>query len=45
MPIAPAAPLCDTASDTPAFDGLQVASKGGQIGAPHYFLQVRDGKV
>ncbi|MBT8347721.1 MAG: hypothetical protein KJO28_15610 [Desulfofustis sp.] len=45
MPIAPAAPLCDTASDNPAFDGLQVASKGGQIGAPHYFLQVRDGRV
>ena len=45
MPIAPAAPLCDTASDAPTFDGLQVASKGGQIGAPHYFLQVRDGRV
>jgi uncharacterized protein YgbK (DUF1537 family) len=45
MPIAPAAPLCDTASDNPVFDGLQVASKGGQIGAPNYFLQVRDGRV
>lgn len=45
MPIAPAAPLCDTASDNPTFDGLQVASKGGQIGAPNYFLQVLEGKV
>ena len=45
MPIAPAAPLCDTASDNAAFNGLQVASKGGQIGAPNYFLQVRDGRV
>jgi uncharacterized protein YgbK (DUF1537 family) len=44
MPITPAAPLCLTFSDTPYFDGLQVASKGGQIGAPNYFLQVLDGK-
>jgi uncharacterized protein YgbK (DUF1537 family) len=45
MPIAPAAPLCLAFSDTPAFDRLQVASKGGQIGAPNYFLQVLEGKV
>ncbi len=45
MPIAPAAPLCHTSSDNPDFDGLQVASKGGQIGAPNYFIQVLDGKV
>lgn len=45
MPIAPAAPLCRTSSDNPDFDGLQVASKGGQIGAPNYFIQVLEGKV
>lgn len=45
MPIAPAAPLCNTASDNPDFHGLQVASKGGQIGAPNYFIQVLEGRV
>lgn len=44
MPIAPAAPLCLASSDNPAFDGLQAASKGGQIGAPDYFLQVLEGR-
>jgi uncharacterized protein YgbK (DUF1537 family) len=44
MPIAPAAPLCRTSSDYGRFDGLQVASKGGQIGAPNYFIQVLNGK-
>lgn len=45
MPIVPAAPLCSTSSDNKLFDGLQVASKGGQIGAPNYFIQVLEGKV
>ena len=45
MPIAPAAPLCLAFSDTAAFDRLQVASKGGQIGNPDYFLQVLEGKA
>ena len=44
MPIAPAAPLCLAFSDNPAFDNLQVASKGGQIGAPDYFIQVLEGR-
>ncbi len=44
MPITPAAPLCRAFSDNEAFAGLQVASKGGQIGAPDYFLQVRNGQ-
>jgi len=44
MPIAPAAPMCRASSDNLAFDGLQVASKGGQIGAPNYFLQVLEGR-
>jgi 3-oxoisoapionate kinase len=44
MPIAPAAPMCRAFSDNSRFDGLQVASKGGQIGRPDYFLQVLEGK-
>ena len=44
MPITPAAPLCRAFSDDPTFDGLQVASKGGQIGAPEYFFQVLNGQ-
>jgi 3-oxoisoapionate kinase len=44
MPITPAAPLCRAFSDNSAFDGLQVASKGGQIGAPEYFIQVLNGQ-
>jgi len=44
MPITPAAPLCRAFSDNPVFEGLQVASKGGQIGAPEYFLQVLNGQ-
>ncbi|MBT8360456.1 MAG: four-carbon acid sugar kinase family protein [Deltaproteobacteria bacterium] len=44
MPIAPAAPLCLAFSDNPAFDNLQVASKGGQIGSPDYFIQVLEGR-
>ncbi len=44
MPIKPAAPLCLASSDNPVFDGLQVASKGGQIGDPDYFIQVLEGR-
>jgi 3-oxoisoapionate kinase len=44
MPIAPAAPMCRAFSDNPKFNGLQVASKGGQIGARDYFLQVLEGR-
>jgi uncharacterized protein YgbK (DUF1537 family) len=44
MPITPAAPLCRAFSDNPTFEGLQVASKGGQIGAPEYFIQVLQGQ-
>jgi 3-oxoisoapionate kinase len=44
MPITPAAPLCLAFSDNATFEGLQVASKGGQIGAPEYFIQVLNGQ-
>jgi len=44
MPITPAAPLCRAFSDNSTFEGLQIASKGGQIGAPEYFIQVLNGQ-
>jgi uncharacterized protein YgbK (DUF1537 family) len=44
MPITPAAPLCRAFSDHSTFEGLQVASKGGQIGASEYFIQVLNGQ-
>ena len=46
-PVGPGAPLCRLHSERSAFDGLELALKGGQIGtaneAPDYFGAVRDG--
>lgn len=39
-PLAPGAPLCRATSDDPAVDGLELALKGGQVGAPDYFTGV-----
>jgi uncharacterized protein YgbK (DUF1537 family) len=36
-PIAPGAPLCRAHSDDPAHADLEIALKGGQMGAPDYF--------
>lgn len=43
LPRTPGAPLCTAHSDTPAFDTLQVALKGGQMGAADYFESLRNG--
>jgi 3-oxoisoapionate kinase len=43
VPIAPGSPLCFAAADDPALDGLEIALKGGQVGGPDYFAQVRNG--
>jgi uncharacterized protein YgbK (DUF1537 family) len=43
VPIAPGSPLCFAATDDPALDGLEIALKGGQVGGPDYFAQVRNG--
>jgi len=43
-PIAPGSPLCRARSDDPAFDGLEIALKAGQVGEPEYFEQVRQGQ-
>ncbi len=37
-PLAPGAPLCRTYAETPAFDGLELALKGGQMGAEDFFV-------
>lgn len=48
-PVGPGAPLCRLHSNRSAFDGLEVALKGGQIGTRHeaadYFGTVRNGGV
>ncbi len=42
-PIAPGSPLCRAYSDDPAHAQLEIALKGGQIGAPDFFYAVRQG--
>ena len=45
MPLAPAAPLCRASAEDARFEGLEVAMKGGQIGAPDYFRAVQKGRL
>jgi uncharacterized protein YgbK (DUF1537 family) len=42
--MAPGVPLCRAWSDDPKRDGLEVALKGGQLGAPNFYDQVRSGQ-
>jgi 3-oxoisoapionate kinase len=44
LPTTPGSPLCEVHSELPAFNGLQVALKGGQIGAADYFEAIRAGR-
>jgi len=43
LPATPGSPLCTAASADPALDGLEIAMKGGQVGADDYFVALRDG--
>jgi len=45
LPATPGSPLCTAHSDNPAFDGLEIALKGGQVGGDDYFGRIRDGAV
>jgi 3-oxoisoapionate kinase len=45
MPRTPGAPLCTAHSEKAGFDGLQIALKGGQIGATDYFDAIRSGRA
>jgi 3-oxoisoapionate kinase len=42
-PVAPGSPLCRAYSDDPAHAQLEIALKGGQIGAPDFFCAVKRG--
>ncbi|MDN3523142.1 four-carbon acid sugar kinase family protein [Halomonas ramblicola] len=42
LPQTPGSPLCTAHSADPAFDGLQIAFKGGQVGDDAYFGRIRD---
>jgi uncharacterized protein YgbK (DUF1537 family) len=44
-PIAPGSPLCRAHSNDQALAGLEIALKGGQIGAPDFFRAVKHGGV
>lgn len=41
--LAPGAAVLTGHSDDPEIDGLEIALKGGQMGPPDYFIQLRDG--
>ncbi|WP_298209228.1 four-carbon acid sugar kinase family protein [Acidovorax sp.] len=43
-PLSPGVPLCRAHSSDPAIDGLEMALKGGQTGAPDFFAAVRDAR-
>jgi len=43
VPIAPGSPLCRSRARSDAFDGLEIAMKGGQVGKPDYFASVLRG--
>jgi 3-oxoisoapionate kinase len=47
MPIlaSPGSPLCVAHAQEAAFDGLEIALKGGQIGDDDFFVRVRDGRL
>ena len=45
LPASPGSPLCIAHGGTAAFDGLEIAFKGGQIGDDAYFSTIRDGCV
>lgn len=45
LPATPGSPLCLAHSDDPAFEGLEIALKGGQVGGDDYFSMIRDGRA
>lgn len=45
LPQTPGSPLCTAFSDHPAFDGLEIALKGGQVGRDDYFDAIRQGRA
>jgi uncharacterized protein YgbK (DUF1537 family) len=45
LPTTPGSPLCLAHSDEKAFDGLEIALKGGQVGGDDYFSKIRLGSI
>jgi uncharacterized protein YgbK (DUF1537 family) len=45
LPTTPGSPLCLAHSDERAFDGLEIALKGGQVGGDDYFDKIRLGSI
>lgn len=45
LPSCPGSPLCIAHADAPAFDGLEIALKGGQVGGDDYFSMIREGRA
>lgn len=43
LPQTPGSPLCTAHGTYAATNGLQIALKGGQVGTPAYFSQIREG--
>lgn len=43
LPETPGSPVCLAYSANPAYDGLEVAMKGGQIGGDDYFFKLKNG--
>jgi uncharacterized protein YgbK (DUF1537 family) len=44
-PLVPGGPLCRAYAEEIELDGLELSLKGGQVGPPHYFLQVLEGQA
>ena len=42
--LAPGGPLCRAHSKDPSRNGMEIAMKGGQVGAADYFVTARDGQ-
>jgi 3-oxoisoapionate kinase len=45
LPSTPGSPLCLAHSDDKAFDGLEIALKGGQVGGDDYFSKIKLGTI
>ncbi len=43
--ITPGVPLCRAWSDAPKRDGLEIALKGGQMGGPSFYSDIRAGRI
>jgi uncharacterized protein YgbK (DUF1537 family) len=45
LPATPGSPLCTAAAGSANLNGIEIALKGGQVGADDYFSALRDGRT